>query len=301
MKLKMTLLALMMSSSAFAANANSMAEHAGDFYVGGDLGAFADDHDNQGGIYGIKGGYQLSETFGIEGGYELVDPKGDAENQDAVNLNVLYYPLEGIYNGSYVKAGALYNEDTNKTRGNVGIGRQMFLSDDFAVNTSVAYQFDNESNEAIAKIGFNYYFGSKKDTVQVLPVEVIKEEVEHVKKPLTVRYDYDLSVGFDLGKTSVRAEDKDKIANFAQAMHDFEGAKAQINGFASKVGDIKYNEDLSLQRAVAVKDVLVHEFKVDPDLLVVKGMGVPSPDSANPADDQKVEAHFTVIKTEKVE
>ena len=304
MKLKLTLLAMLISSSsAFAGITNGMEKHSGEYYVGGDVGVYIDDNDSNGEIYGIKGGYQFSETIGFEGGYEFVDPEGSSEHVDSVNLNVLYYPLESTHGGTYVKAGVIYNQDGSKTRGSVGIGRQLFITDNFSINPSLGYQFDDHDNDAVIKVGFNYYFGNKKEVVKNAPirsnVEEVKLEKKEIKiesKTIKIKHEYKMKVGFEMGKTEVAKSDLNSISSFAEKIKDIKDKKIEIIGFSSRVGNKEYNQALSLKRAEAVKDVLVNEYKIDPDYLIAKGMGVPVPNSENPSEDQKVEASVIVVE-----
>ena len=114
------------------------------------------------------------------------------------------------------------------------------------------------------------------------PKEVIKEVEKIVEKPVekvvekTIVKETQLApvVIFQLGKSTIDASQKPSVAMIAKYMQNHPTSKVLINGYASPEGNADLNQKLSDARAKAVYDMLVNTYKISPDRLTHKGLGV---------------------------
>ena len=81
------------------------------------------------------------------------------------------------------------------------------------------------------------------------------------------------TVLFRQGKTVVDKSQMGNIELIAQYMKNHPEAVVEIKGYASPEGSKEINEKISTDRAEAVKNVLVKNYKINADRLVTKGMG----------------------------
>jgi outer membrane protein OmpA-like peptidoglycan-associated protein len=107
-----------------------------------------------------------------------------------------------------------------------------------------------------------------------------------IKAPLFIVY-------FDFDKSSLTDTAVDTIGQAAQAYREKGGARVTATGHTDTAGPDGYNMALSLRRANAVKDQLVHD-GVKPDDISVVGLGesspaVPTGDGVREAQNRRVE------------
>ena len=113
---------------------------------------------------------------------------------------------------------------------------------------------------------------------QVVEKEVIKEVV--VEKPVevikTVKETTQLApvVIFQLGKSTIDASQRPSVAMIATYMKNHPTSKVAVYGYASPEGNPELNQKLSDARAKAVYDMLVNTYKISPERLSHKGLGV---------------------------
>ena len=107
--------------------------------------------------------------------------------------------------------------------------------------------------------------------------------VESVSAGEQARASLSLQIQFDFNSARVRPESQKALSNLAQALQSSELAttKFAIEGHTDAKGRADYNQQLSQQRADAVKAFLVHE-GVQTVRLSTSGKG--STELANPAD-----------------
>jgi outer membrane protein OmpA-like peptidoglycan-associated protein len=82
------------------------------------------------------------------------------------------------------------------------------------------------------------------DTIRLKPVEVVAEVPEAI-------------VFFDFSDATVRDDQKATVDPIAEFLKSHPRVKCELRGHTDPVGDIQYNEILSLARANSVKDYLV--------------------------------------------
>lgn len=79
---------------------------------------------------------------------------------------------------------------------------------------------------------------------------------------------------FKVGRSTIDASQQPSVAMIATYMKNHPTAKVAINGYASPEGNPELNQKLSDARAKAVYDMLVKTYKISPDRLSYKGLGV---------------------------
>ncbi len=97
------------------------------------------------------------------------------------------------------------------------------------------------------------------------------EEVERIE--LAVQFDFDQ----DVVKQEYLADIR-RVADFLRANT---GTTANLEGHTDSVGDATYNQDLSVRRVNAVRQVLVSQFGIDAGRVTARGFGESQPVASN--------------------
>lgn len=92
--------------------------------------------------------------------------------------------------------------------------------------------------------------------------------------------EYSRTVLFDLNKATIREESKETLQSVAEIMQEYPNVTFYIEGHTDSTGEASYNEQLSKERAQAVKDFLVEQ-GVSEDHLVAEGYGESQPIASN--------------------
>ena len=111
---------------------------------------------------------------------------------------------------------------------------------------------------------------------------------------------------FEFDKYAVRSAAQPTLTKIYQLLSHYQDARVLISGHTDNQGDKDYNQQLSEQRAAAVKYYFVNQFQVEPTRLQTKGYGETEPiapnakadGSDNPDGRQKNRRVEVVIKTE---
>ena len=111
-----------------------------------------------------------------------------------------------------------------------------------------------------------------KEVIKEVPVEKIVEKP--VEKTIVKETQLAPVVIFRLGKSTIDASQKPSVAMIAKYMQNHPTSKVLINGYASPEGNPELNQKLSDARAKAVYDMLVNVYKISPNRLTHKGLGV---------------------------
>lgn len=80
-------------------------------------------------------------------------------------------------------------------------------------------------------------------------------------------------VFYQCDKWVITKEQAQNVAVAAQVLKNHPELKLQIKGYASPEGPAKRNDKLSIKRALAVKNMLVNEYGIDPDRLSTEACG----------------------------
>ncbi len=115
-----------------------------------------------------------------------------------------------------------------------------------------------------------------KEVIKEVPVEkIVEKPVEKVvEKTIVKETQLAPVVIFQLGKSTIDASQKPSVAMIAKYMQNHPTSKVLINGYASPEGNAELNQKLSDARAKAVYDMLVNVYKISPNRLTHKGLGV---------------------------
>ncbi|MBE9012953.1 OmpA family protein [Pseudanabaenaceae cyanobacterium LEGE 13415] len=90
---------------------------------------------------------------------------------------------------------------------------------------------------------------------------------------------------FDFDKATIRADAKETLAKIDRLLEYYSKAPVEIDGHTDAIGNDQYNQNLSNQRAAAVRDYLVSNFKIDNNRLKTQGFGKTQPVAANTKPD----------------
>ncbi|MCA1796932.1 MAG: OmpA family protein [Desulfuromonadaceae bacterium] len=93
-----------------------------------------------------------------------------------------------------------------------------------------------------------------------------------------------LVVEFDTNSAAILERNHDKLAKAVQFINEYPGQKIMIAGHTDSVGNAEYNQQLSQERADAVKAYLVKEAGLSDRKLVTKGFGEEKPLASNDTD-----------------
>lgn len=102
-----------------------------------------------------------------------------------------------------------------------------------------------------------------------------------MEKAITEKGRVTLNVEFDFGKSTVRKGEQADIGELAAVMKKYPDLRILIEGHTDNVGNAKYNEKLSQQRADAVKKNLVDKYGIEASRLSTKGYGLTKPIASN--------------------
>ena len=103
------------------------------------------------------------------------------------------------------------------------------------------------------------------------------EITEGVRKSLN---DYAKTILFDTGKSSIKEQSAGVLQNIIQILNEYKYARFNIEGHTDSVGSAKLNQQLSEERAGAVRNYLI-EGGVASDRLVSRGYGEDRPIASN--------------------
>jgi len=90
------------------------------------------------------------------------------------------------------------------------------------------------------------------------------------------------SITFNTNSAQLKPTSFGVIKKIADVLKDNPEVKIKIVGYTDADGDEKYNQELSEKRAIAVKEKLTKQFKIDADRITAEGKG-----EKNPIDNNK--------------
>lgn len=217
------------------------------------------------------------------------------------------YRTDRFYNIiPYAGAGAAFvtapdtKEKDKQIIPNIGIINNFRLSNTFDINVELkgiytGGNYDNEKSGGIGDgivattIGLTWKIGGAKrhdfksvsntktyitrnykPEVQIVKEVVVEEKIVKVADGVKAA---PMTMFFDFGQAKVTPRAKVTLEYAAEMIKGSEG-KFRVTGMAdSKTGSAKVNQKLSEQRAQAVRDVLVNQYGVPADKLIVEGIG----------------------------
>ncbi len=162
----------------------------------------------------------------------------------------------------------------------------------FHLQAGVAYRFGNSApcvvpfdqaqidglngqiNDLRARLGnaeaANATLQSELDACKAKPAvrEVIRE-VEVNNRLNTV-----LDVFFHIGSSTITNDQMPNVERIASYMKSHPACTVSIKGYASKDGNLEFNQKLAARRAESVKDALIKRFKIAADRIQAEGQGI---------------------------
>jgi outer membrane protein OmpA-like peptidoglycan-associated protein len=102
-------------------------------------------------------------------------------------------------------------------------------------------------------------------------------------------------VNFAFDSDAIAPAYRDFVDRIGQLLQEEPQVKLRIEGHTDAVGADAYNNDLSLRRAVAVANDLVHRIGIAPDRLTVAGKGKSEPLAADPYDPHNRRVQFVRV------
>ena len=266
-------------------------------------------------------GYRFNDRFSVEGNYSMysTDHKvtGSSWDMDEYRLDAYFdlMPWDGSWT-PYIVAGASMldmstdNESHDDNRVNAGFGLRKALTPNLSVRGDVRAirSVDDNQTEGSANLGLTWTFGSVAEPMMEEPVAVVEEEVVVVEEPVILDGDMDgiadaddlcLStpagvtvdakgceeldtlVLFDFDSADLRAEDLATITQTGEFLQRNSTLNIKITGYTDSTGTDEYNQELSLERAEAVRQALTEEFGIDASRMELEGMGKADPVATN--------------------
>ena len=122
--------------------------------------------------------------------------------------------------------------------------------------------------------------GQEQEVVTLVEVE---EEIIEPAPAETLRVELD--VKFDFDRQVVKPESYADIRDVAEFMKQFPQTTTVVEGHTDAVGTEAYNQSLSERRAMAVREVLVNEFGIQPGRVDAIGFGEARPVADNDSEE----------------
>ncbi|MCL4136018.1 UNVERIFIED_CONTAM: hypothetical protein GTU68_002577 [Idotea baltica] len=253
----------------------------------------------EGELYGISFGYFVTDDVEIALSYgEYHDMYSSFKNNkvdDDKDIKGSLSSLDAIYHFGepgpglrpYVSGGFSHQSASNvdaggrnnSTYAQVGAGAKYYIGEHFYTRAGidVMYNFDEADNEFMAGVGIGLNFGGTKAApVVAAAAPVVAEPVAETQ---AVRVELD--VKFDFDNSAVNESSYGDIENLANFMNQYPQTTTTVEGHTDSVGTDAYNQQLSEDRANAVREVLVDQYGVSTDRVDSVGYGESNPIADN--------------------
>lgn len=267
---------------------------------------------DNGGIYGLGIGYNITENWGLEafGAYsplktDDVDYFGNDRDVDLSlgRLDALYHFNTGSRFVPYLAAGiggTHYSIDGANSESDVlingGIGLKYFLNDTIALRVDARdmYTLDQSDNYVTVMGGLTFQFGGNGpcmdsdgdgvcDEYDACPGTPAGYKVDSRGCPTVKAIRMDIK--FDFNKAVVKEQFMPEVAKVADFMKQHPQSGTVVEGHTDSVGSDEYNMKLSQRRANAVRDVLVNRFGIAAGRLQAIGYGESRPEATNETEE----------------
>jgi OOP family OmpA-OmpF porin len=90
---------------------------------------------------------------------------------------------------------------------------------------------------------------------------------------------------FDFNKATIKSESEAILAEIGQLIKSHPEINVYVVGHTDMIGEFQYNLDLSIQRANAVVNYLIENYKIPADRIIPHGVGPLAPVATNLTDD----------------
>lgn len=102
---------------------------------------------------------------------------------------------------------------------------------------------------------------------------------------LTESVSIEMDVQFALNSAEVREQYISEVQRVADFMHQFDKTRVTVEGHTDSTGAASYNQQLSQQRAEAVRELLIERFDLSADRVRAVGYGEERPTASNDTDE----------------
>jgi outer membrane protein OmpA-like peptidoglycan-associated protein len=96
------------------------------------------------------------------------------------------------------------------------------------------------------------------------------------KKPVEI-----YGIYFDFASATIRPESEAVLSEIADILERNPDWTLNVDGHTDNIGGLAFNQQLSEQRAAAVKDALVTRYQIAPNRLLTRGYGLTRPVESN--------------------
>lgn len=308
MKKLITMLSLITLSSSFAADLTHK------FGIGANGGypipiwdnSFNDDA-NPKWSASVHGKYHFNPTLGLELNLEKEKFKDTGSYLNNINLlaflrtagDLDFTPVIGL--GAGVTQIKNYVSKSSKLTGLLRAGVQYAWNPSLDMGLLAEYQYvskilgdmpDGHIHVINPQISLTWYFGGDTEKkAEPLPapapqVTQMEEDIVEQEQASTMRESNrpDLTVEFDVAKADIKSHYQDQIKQIADRMNEDSSLTGLIEGHADRTGTREFNDQLSKNRALAVKNRLI-EFGVDEKRLRSEGFGFDHPVADNKTEE----------------
>lgn len=309
---KITPLALAISSVLAVGASQAMAQGAGAFEAEISAKRYFIDRSyhmtpKSGNLFGGGVSYFLTDDLSLgltHGKYSSLREKfivgGDKIKGNFTTLDATYHFNEvGSLLRPYVTSGfghqridhySKSSKDKNTTF-NMGTGVKAYLTDNFFTRLGVdaTYGFNTHQTEWLAGLGLGINLGGSGAAAKPEPVveqTTFVEEVEPVieSDPIIIPPKFaraKLETHFGVNTARVTSSSLADIAELAEFMTEHTQTTAVLEGHTDATGPQRFNNQLSQQRAEAVRQVLINEYGIAEDRLRAVGYGSERPIADN--------------------
>ncbi|MBF0362379.1 MAG: OmpA family protein [Oligoflexia bacterium] len=283
--------------------------------------------------YGLRFGQNITERGSIEAMFAYIGTKSTTE--DDRRINVFRYGIDGQYRFTLanknlipfisVGVGVISFDNpsgiNNTSLGliNYGPGLLWTYSDTMGVRTDLRHSIvsNNHYSNYEATLGLIFLFGGDKRSVEsVKPTEPAKPSEQkndtQIKSNSTSSYQkigtpvIELSdIHFAFDSSLLSSEGQKILNNTKERMKNNSKIKIRIEGHASAIGTVDYNQKLSEQRANAVKDYLLNDDGISSDRITTIGYGESKPIMHEPYPERKnskeAKANMVTLEFENID
>jgi len=127
-----------------------------------------------------------------------------------------------------------------------------------------------------------------------------KDKCPHTPKSMKVNFEgcpviAEYRFNFNYNSSVIDKKYYSQIKELASIMKNNKLLKIEIQGYTDNKGTEKYNKELSLRRAKALKAILIYKFRIKPSRISVKGFGESHPVADNSTEEGRAQNRRIVV------
>lgn len=191
---------------------------------------------------------------------------------------------------SYVATAGFDKHHDRQTEINLGGGVRYLVTDHISLRADLRalHSLDENTNGAIASVGVSYNFGGTKPIAKVIPVAYEAPVVYQAPPPapppaapaVYEKIKLSSETLFDFNKATIHPGAKRSLDDLTTKLTHYpqQIQTIKIIGYTDRIGSDAYNQKLSNERAMAIKDYLVAN-GVDRNMIQAEGRGSADPET----------------------